>query len=77
MRSNRGDLTRDFDLLEGRDPDASDRLAKLCESANAAQPFHSLVCAQIEVRIGPGEPLDMILEDSFAREKFNLAPRKI
>jgi len=71
------DLTRDFDLLEARDPNAPDRLAQLCKSANATQSFHSLVCAQIEARIGPGEPLDMILEDSFAREKFNLAPRKI
>lgn len=53
----------------------SERVAQIVASA-AASFYHTNLVAQIESRIGPGDPMDQLLADSFYREKFNLKARQ-
>ena len=39
--------------------------------------YHTNLVSLIEERIGDGEPLDVLLADTYHREKLNLEPRKL
>ena len=39
--------------------------------------YHTNLVSLIHERVGEGEPLDILLNDSFYREKFNLKPRQL
>ena len=43
----------------------------------AASYYHTNLVSLISERIGEGEPLDVLLRDTYMREKLNLKPRKL
>ena len=53
----------------------AERLEQLCASAMSV--YHISLCSRIEERIGPGEPLETLLRDEWARRRFKLAPRQL
>ena len=58
------------------DEPQSDAFEQTVRSAVASF-YHTNLVTLIRERVGEGEPLDILLNDSFYREKFNLKPRQL
>lgn len=61
--------------VEDPENESAERVAQLAASA-ASSFYHTNLAAQVESRIGSGDPMDQLLADSFYREKFNLKARQ-
>jgi hypothetical protein len=63
---------------EAEDPEneSIERMSQLVASA-AASFYHTNLVNLIQERVGDGEPLDMLLRDTYYREKFRMAARKL
>lgn len=55
---------------------AEERSEQLVKSA-AASFYHVHLAQKIAIHIGDGDPLDMLLQDAFYRQKFNLKARQL
>ena len=61
------------------EPDPLDTDSNLEQTIRSAVStfYHTNLCSLISERIGDGEPLDVLLRDTYMREKLNLTPRKL
>jgi hypothetical protein len=65
------------DPLDMDEPDNdSDRFEQTIRSVASAY-YHCHIVQEIANRIGPGEPLDVILRDASLRSTFHLKPRQL
>lgn len=62
--------------VEDPENEAVERVAQVVASA-ASSFYHTNLVSLIRERVGEGEPLDILLNDSFYREKFNLKARQL
>jgi len=69
-----GDYENPNVMVDEAEADA--RLEQTVRSAVATF-YHTNLVNQIRERIGDGEPLDMLLRDTYYREKFRMAARKL
>ena len=69
-----GDYENPNVMVDEAEADA--RIEQTVRSA-AATFYHTNLVNQIRERIGDGEPLDMLLRDTYYREKFRMAARKL
>lgn len=78
MGAERDELSNEEMLSHGKCEiiGPSERVAQIVASAVASF-YHTNLVAQIHERMGEGDPLHLALRDTYYREKFRMAARKL